>query len=56
MADLGAVTRVLESIGEAAIAVSGGVDSMTLAPPVYGLDQAKVLNYAMAIAQTFYGS
>jgi probable F420-dependent oxidoreductase len=32
------------------------VDSLTLAPPAYGLDTPKVLNYAAAIAQTFYGT
>jgi probable F420-dependent oxidoreductase len=31
------------------------VDSLTLAPPAYGLDAGKVLAYAGAIAQTFYG-
>jgi probable F420-dependent oxidoreductase len=30
------------------------VDSMTLAPPAYGLPPAKVLSYAGAIAATFY--
>jgi probable F420-dependent oxidoreductase len=30
------------------------VDSMTLAPPAYGLEAAKVINYAGAIASTFY--
>lgn len=32
------------------------VDSLTLAPPVYGLETPKVLAYAGAIAQTFYGT
>jgi len=32
------------------------VDSLTLAPPAYGLDSGKVLAYAGAIAQTFYGT
>jgi len=30
------------------------VDSMTLAPPAYGLEPAKILSYAGAIAATFY--
>lgn len=30
------------------------VDSLTLVPPVYGLDPAKVMSYALAIGQTFY--
>jgi probable F420-dependent oxidoreductase len=30
------------------------VDSMTLAPPVYGLEPGKILSYAGAIAATFY--
>jgi len=32
------------------------VDSMTLAPPAYGLETSKVLQYAAAIGETFYGS
>jgi probable F420-dependent oxidoreductase len=32
------------------------VDSLTLAPPVYGIETSKVLAYAGAIAQTFYGT
>jgi alkanesulfonate monooxygenase SsuD/methylene tetrahydromethanopterin reductase-like flavin-dependent oxidoreductase (luciferase family) len=31
------------------------VDSLTLAPPVYGLPPEKVFAYAGAIAATFYG-
>lgn len=31
------------------------VDSLTLAPPAYGLETPKVLQYATAIGQTFYG-
>jgi len=30
------------------------VDSMTLAPPAYGLESSKILSYAGAIAATFY--
>lgn len=32
------------------------VDSMTLAPPAYGLPAEKVIAYATAIAQNFYGT
>jgi probable F420-dependent oxidoreductase len=32
------------------------VDSLTLAPPAYGLETPKILAYAGAIAQTFYGT
>jgi alkanesulfonate monooxygenase SsuD/methylene tetrahydromethanopterin reductase-like flavin-dependent oxidoreductase (luciferase family) len=41
------VRRKLEPVWEA-------VDSMCLVPPVYGLPPDKLLQYAMAIAQTFY--